>query len=81
MINYRKIKGRITELGMTIGDVASSMNPKKTPYTLGQKLNNKSPMTLDEMDQIARICKISVSEIPSFFMWNGCEICNQKSRR
>lgn len=76
MINSRKIKGRITELGMTISEVASSMKPKKTPYTLGQKINNKSPMTLEEMEQIAQICKISVSEMPSFFMWDGCEIRN-----
>lgn len=67
MINTSKLKGRIVEMKTTIGKIALEMN--MSGYTLGRKINNESPMSLDEANQLQRILDIPDSEFkPYFFM-------------
>lgn len=66
MVNTLKLRGRIREKGLTQKDVASALDVSET--TVGAKINNKSPITLDEAEQIARVLEISDDEFVVFFL-------------
>lgn len=75
MINTNKINGRLAELGLTRQAIAPGMD--LTPYTLGQKISNKQPMTLDEALKFAIILKISKEEIVEYFFYSSRCILQQ----
>lgn len=66
MVNTLKLRGRIREKGLTQKDVAEMLNVSET--TVGAKINNKRPITLDEADKISEILGISDGEFVSFFL-------------
>ena len=66
MLNSLKIRGRITEKGKTIGLIAPKMG--MTSYTLGQKILNKKPMSLDEAQHLAKELDITEDEFKEFFL-------------
>lgn len=76
MINTNKVRGRIVEKGLTIQTIATQM--QITPYTLGKKIANESPMTLDEALKLATILEIPVEEIAEYFFCNSCCKTQQK---
>lgn len=65
MPNTRKIKARITELGLTIGKVAKKMNI--SPYTLGRKIAGKTPMSIREARFLQKELKIPDNKIALYF--------------
>ncbi len=65
MPNEKKIKARIVELGMTIGEIAAKM--KMSAYTLGRKISGKAKMTLDEAWELMTILKIPDCEFLLYF--------------
>lgn len=73
MINTNKIRGRIAGNGLTIQAIAPQMGI--TPYTLGKKISNESPMTLDEALNFSIILDIPKEEIYDyFFCKSSCKI-------
>ncbi len=66
MINTAKMKGRITEKGRTIQNIAPEI--PCTPYTLGQQIGNKVPMTLDTAEKLCEILDIEDVEFAEFFL-------------
>ncbi len=65
MLNSKKIKGRMVELGVTQKDIAKSIG--KAAPTVSQKINNLRPMDLEEAEKIAEILKISTGEFGIYF--------------
>ena len=65
MMNSKKIKGRIIELGMTMGEVAEKMG--LSPYTFGKKISGKSKTYIVEAEKIAKILKISDNDFNEYF--------------
>lgn len=73
MINTSKINGKLAELELTRQSVAPIIG--LTPYTLGQKISNKSPMTIDEALKLAIMLKIPKQEIVEYFFCDfGCNM-------
>lgn len=70
MIATNKVKGKIIAEGKTIRQVAAEMC--LTPYTLGQKINNKTSTTLEEALQLQNILKITDEEFHSYFFYQSC---------
>lgn len=68
MINTAKLKGRIVEKGFTIQTLAPKI--PCTPYSLGQKILNNSPMTLAEAKCISEELNIVDDEFSDFFLNN-----------
>lgn len=68
MINTNKLKGKMTENQLTIQAIAPRIGI--TPYTLGKKISNESPMTLDEALEFSLILGISKEEIHEYFFYN-----------
>lgn len=66
MINTNKLKGKITEKGATIKQIAQEM--RLTPATLGKKISNKAPTTLDEVDTLQALLGINDSEFIDYFL-------------
>lgn len=66
MINTLKIKGRIAELGLKQGDIASKLG--LSPATVSQKINGLRPMSLDEAEKIADILRIPDHQFKEFFL-------------
>jgi len=66
MINTAKIKGRITEKEKTIQSIAPEI--PCSPYTLGQQIGNKVPMTLDTAEKLCEILEITNEEFSDFFL-------------
>ena len=56
VVNSRKIKGRLVELGLTQKDVAEKIGVAQP--TVNQKINNIRPMDLQEAEAIADLLKI-----------------------
>lgn len=56
MIRVNKIKGLMTEHGLTITDLATKLN--MAPQTLSFKLSGKSTFNADEMYLLIEILKI-----------------------
>ena len=68
MINTLKLKGRITEKGQTIQSLAPKI--PCTPYTLGQKIANETPMQIEEANTLANELDIKDNEIVEYFFYN-----------
>lgn len=66
MINTAKIKGRIVEKGKTIQSIAPKI--PCSPYTLGQKLLNETPMNLEEAIILSDELDITKDEFADFFL-------------
>jgi hypothetical protein len=66
LINSLKIKGRMAENQKTFQQLATKVNC--TPYTLGRKVANKVPMTLEEANILAIELKITDEEFGEFFL-------------
>lgn len=66
MINTQKIKGRIVEKGKTIQSIAPKI--PCSPYTLGQKIANESPMSLEEASVLSEELDITENEFAEFFL-------------
>lgn len=65
MPNEKKLKARILELGLSIKILATEMN--LTPYTLGQKIAGKAPMTLKEARYLKERLQIADNEVVIYF--------------
>ncbi len=70
MPNEKKIKARIVECGLTIGEIAVEMG--LTAYTLGKKISGKAVMSLPEAWQLMRILKIPEAQFKEYFF--DCEV-------
>lgn len=66
MVNTQKIKGRIVEKGKTIQSIAPKI--PCSPYTLGQKIANETPINLDEVIVLCDELDITEQEFPYFFL-------------
>lgn len=67
MVNARKIKGRLVELGMTQKDVASKECWDCALPTVSQKLNGVRPIYIDEANALAKLLKLTELEYYEFF--------------
>ena len=65
MVNTRKIKSRMLELGLTQQDIARALG--LTACTVSQKLNNIRPLKLSEANILASLLKIDDSEFKVYF--------------
>ena len=68
MVNTQKIKGRIVEKGKTIQSIAPKI--PCSPYTLGQKIANETPINLDEVIVLCGELDITEQEFSEFFLQN-----------
>lgn len=68
MVNTQKIKGRIVEKGKTIKSIAPKI--PCSPYTLGQKIANETPINLDEVIVLCGELDITEQEFSEFFLQN-----------
>ena len=66
MVNTKKIKGRIVEKGKTIQSIAPKI--PCSPYTLGQKIANETPINLDEVLVLCDELEITEQEFATFFL-------------
>lgn len=66
MINTKKMQGRIKEKGFTNITLAPLIGC--SAYTLGQKILNKAPITIDETEKFCKHLDITVPEFPEFFL-------------
>ena len=67
MINERKIKGRMVELGLTQKDVAGKDVWNCALPTVSQKLSGVRPIYLDEANALAKLLKLTELEYYEFF--------------
>ncbi len=65
MLNTRKIKGRMAELGITQGDVAAALGISKP--TACQKLNRVRPVDLREAEKLAELLGIEDNQFREYF--------------
>lgn len=65
MINTRKIKSRMCELGLTQKDVANALHIAQP--TVNQKINNIRPMDLQEAEDLSKILKIDSMDFAEYF--------------
>jgi predicted transcriptional regulator len=65
MINTRKIKGRMQELGVLQADVAKTLGLAEP--TVSQKINGKRPMDLDEAKKLAQMLNIDKCDFGAYF--------------
>lgn len=66
MINTAKLKGRIVEKGKTIQMIAPKI--PCSPYTLGQKIANETPINLQEVMVLCDELDIMDNEFAEFFL-------------
>lgn len=66
MINTAKMQGRIVEKKKTIQSIAPKI--PCSPYTLGQKIANKTPINLDEAMVLCEELEITENEFAEFFL-------------
>lgn len=66
MVNTAKIKGRIIEKGKTIQAIAPKI--PCSPYTLGQKIANETPINLEEVVVLCDELDINEKEFADFFL-------------
>lgn len=66
MINSSKFKGRMIEKKYTFQTLAPKISC--TPYTLGQMVANKTPMTLEKANILAKELGINDKEFSEFFL-------------
>lgn len=66
MVNVKKLKGRIVECDMNVGNLADKIGMDKS--TLYRKLNsNGENFTIKEADLIAKALKLTYSEVNAIF--------------
>lgn len=65
MVNTKKIKARLVEIGLTQDDLARKMG--LATCTINQKLNNIRPLKLSEANMIAKILDIDDIDFKSYF--------------
>lgn len=65
MVNSNKLKGRLTELGLTQKSLSEYLGLSQP--TINQKINNIRPMDLNEAEKIAELLKISAEEFQIYF--------------
>lgn len=65
MHDPRKIKARLTELGLTQKDVAEALNI--APATASQKLNGIRPLYLDEAEKLFELLQLKDSQFRTYF--------------
>lgn len=65
MVNSNKLKGRLTELGLTQKSLSEYLGLSQP--TVNQKINNIRPMDLNEAEKIAELLKISAEEFQIYF--------------
>ena len=76
MINTAKMRGRIIEKGKTIQTLAPKI--PCTPYTLGRKISNETPMQIEEATILANELEIRDDEIVEYFFYNrSCKNATQ----
>ena len=66
MINTSKVRGRIVEKGKTIQSIAPKI--PCSPYILGRKIANESPMSLEEASNLSKELDIKEEEFTEFFL-------------
>lgn len=66
MVNTSKLKGRIVEKGKTIQVIAPKI--PCSPYILGRKIANESPMSLEEASILCDELDIEENEFAEFFL-------------
>lgn len=66
MVNTAKVKGRIVEMGKTIQSIAPKI--PCSPYTLGQKIANETPINLEEIIALCDELHIKEDEFAEFFL-------------
>lgn len=66
MVNTSKIKGRIIEKRKTIQSIAPKI--PCSPYTLGRKIANETPISLEEVIVLCDELDISDKEFAEFFL-------------
>lgn len=66
MLNTRKIKARLVELGLTQKDVAKALNI--APATASQKFNGIRPMSLQEARVLSRLLKLEKDDFGDYFL-------------
>lgn len=71
MLNTRKIKARMVELGLTQKDLAAPHILDCSEPTVSQKLNHVRPLTLDEADSLGKALKLSDREYYTYFFDPG----------
>lgn len=76
MVNTAKIRGRIVEKGKTIQLIAPKI--PCSPYTLGQKIANESPMNLEEASVLCEELDIKEEEFADFFLQDKLQKCNNE---
>ena len=67
MINSKKIKGRMAELGITQKEMAKYMGIAQA--TVNQKINNIRTMDVDEAEKISIILKIPCEDFAEYFFY------------
>lgn len=71
MINTKRIKGRMAEMGITQKDVAKRLGIAQP--TANQKINNIRPMDLDEAEKLASLLEIDAGNFCDYFFYqNSC---------
>ncbi len=76
MINTAKVRGRIVEKGKTIQSIAPKI--PCSPYILGRKIANESPMSLEEAARLSDELEIEDEEFTEFFLQRKLQKCNKK---
>ena len=65
MLNPKKIKGRMVELGLTQKDVAETLHI--APATASQKINGIRPLYLEEASKLADLLRIEKGTFGDYF--------------
>lgn len=65
MINIRKVKSRMVELGLDQGDVASALGVSRS--TACQKLNRVRPLDLAEAEKLAELLRLQDAQFREYF--------------
>lgn len=79
MVNTAKLKGRIVEKGKTIQSIAPKI--PCSPYTLGQKIANETPINLDEVITLCNELEIKENEFGEFFLQNKLQNTTEKAKK
>lgn len=66
MINTLKVKSRLVELGLNQKDVAKKLGLSLP--TVSQKINNKRPMHLNEVMELANLLMIDETKLVTYFL-------------
>ena len=78
MINTAKVRGRIVEKGKTIQSIAPKI--PCSPYILGRKIANESPMSLEEAARLSDELEIEDEEFTEFFCKESCKSATKNKR-